>query len=73
VSRRSKVSTTPMALASDGTLYVNVALTDESRDPKKLVERAVARRPARPRPFLTRVYEGGARRNSNLAVSVCEH
>ena len=41
--RRSKrVSMAPMAVASDGTLLINVALTDGPDDPVKLVERALA-------------------------------
>src|SRR5208337_4362603 len=38
----SKVSEAPMAVASDGSLLLNVAMTDGPLDAKKLVERALA-------------------------------
>jgi hypothetical protein len=40
--RSKKVSTAPMAVASDGTLLLNIAMTDGPADPRKLVERALA-------------------------------
>jgi hypothetical protein len=42
--RHSKVSTAPMAVASDGALIITVAASTGPRDPMKLVERAVAER-----------------------------
>ncbi len=40
--RSTRVSTTPLAVTSDGTLLLNVAMTDGPTDPRQLVERAMA-------------------------------
>jgi hypothetical protein len=44
MSRRpsKRVCVAPMAVASDGNVLINVAMTDGPTDPKKLVERALA-------------------------------
>ena len=39
-SRREKICMAPLALASDGALLLNIALSDGPADPKMLVERA---------------------------------
>jgi hypothetical protein len=42
MSRRQKVSLAPMAVASDGTVLLNIALASDDGDPRKLVEAALA-------------------------------
>jgi hypothetical protein len=40
--KKPNVSDAPMALASDGSLLLNVAMTNGPTDPKSLLERALA-------------------------------